>query len=154
MNGSELYFGVLEGRAVDFLPRIPILMQFAAEHIGSHYGEFASDYRVLVRANAECAREFGIDQLSAISDPYRETQGFGGTVEYVKDGVPRCSPPLKAAKDLALLAQPDPRHSERMLDRVNAVRSFKALYDGQYSVLGWIEGPAAEAADVRGVLEF
>jgi MtaA/CmuA family methyltransferase len=72
----------------------------------------------------------------------------------VKDGVPRCSPPLKAAKDLALLAQPDPRHSERMLDRVNAVRSFKALYDGQYSVLGWIEGPAAEAADVRGVLEF
>jgi MtaA/CmuA family methyltransferase len=154
MNGSERYFGVLEGRTVDFLPRIPILMQFAAEHIGSHYGEFASDYRVLVRANAECAREFGMDQVSAISDPYRETQGFGGTVEFVRDGVPRCSPPLKAAKDFALLAQPDPRRSERMLDRVNAVRSFKALYEGQYSILGWIEGPAAEAADVRGVAEF
>ncbi len=154
MNGSERYFGVLEGRAVDFLPRTPILMQFAAEHIGSHYGEFASDYRVLVRANAECAREFGMDQVSAISDPYRETQGFGGTVEFVPDGVPRCPPPLRAAKDLALLAQPDPWRSERMLDRVKAVRSFKAQYEGQYSILGWIEGPAAEAADVRGVIEF
>lgn len=154
MNGRERYVGVLEGRSVDFLPRTPILMQFAAEHIGSHYGEFASDYRVLVRANAECARDFGMDQLSAISDPYRETQGFGGTVEFVRDGVPRCSPPLKAVKDLARLARPDPLRSERMLDRVNAVRSYKTLHDGQYSILGWIEGPAAEAADLRGVMEF
>jgi uroporphyrinogen-III decarboxylase len=149
VNGRERYVGVLEGGPVDFLPRIPILMQFAAEYIGSHYGEFASDYRVLVRANVECARVFGMDQVSAISDPYRETQGFGGTIEYVRDGVPRCSAPLKAAKDFARLAQPDPEHSERMMDRVNAVRSFRESHEGEYSILGWIEGPAAEAADVQ-----
>ncbi len=154
MNGRERYRGVLEGRSVDCLPRVPILMQFAAEHIGSHYGEFASDYRVLVRANTECARTFGMDQVSAISDPYRETQGFGGTVEFVRDGVPRCPPPLKAAKDLGRLARPDPLHSERMLDRVNAVRSFRESCAEEYSILGWIEGPAAEAADLRGVSEF
>jgi MtaA/CmuA family methyltransferase len=154
VNGRERYVGVIEGSPVDFLPRTPILMQFAAEYIGSHYGEFASDYRFLVRANVECARAFGMDQISAISDPYRETQGFGGTVEFVRDGVPRCPPPLKGAKDFALLAQPDPLHSERMLDRVNAVRSFRESCEGEYSILGWIEGPAAEAADVRGVAEF
>ena len=38
-----------------------------------------------------------------------------------------------------------------MLDRVNAVRSFKENFGGEYSILGWVEGPAAEAADLRGV---
>jgi MtaA/CmuA family methyltransferase len=154
MNGYERYLGMLQGRPVDFLPRTPILMQFAAEYIGSNYGAFASDHRVLVRANLESARDFGIDQVSAISDPYRETQGFGGRVEYVTDGVPRCLPPLREAKDLSLLARPDPLTSERMLDRVEAIRAYKAQGEARYSILGWVEGPAAEAADLRGVSEF
>jgi MtaA/CmuA family methyltransferase len=41
-----------------------------------------------------------------------------------------------------------------MRDRVEAVRLFKARAGGRYSILGWIEGPAAEAADVRGVQNF
>jgi uroporphyrinogen decarboxylase len=49
MNGCERFVGMLQGKPVDFLPRTPILMQFAAEHIGSNYGQFASDFRVLVR---------------------------------------------------------------------------------------------------------
>ena len=95
MNSLDRYLGVLKGEKVDFLPRLPILMQFAAEYIGSNYGAFASDYRVLVEANRACAEDFGMDQVSVISDPYRETQGFGAGIEYVSDGVPRCPhPPL------------------------------------------------------------
>ena len=127
MNGLERYTGVLESRSVDFLPRLPILMQFAAEHIGSNYGAFASDHRVLVEANLRCAADFGMDQLSAISDPYRETQGFGGEIVYVRDGVPRCPhPPLEETKDLSVLLRPDPLASERMLDRVRALRRDEA----------------------------
>ena len=37
MNGFERYINILNGEAVDFLPRVPILMQFAAEYIGSKY---------------------------------------------------------------------------------------------------------------------
>jgi uroporphyrinogen decarboxylase len=80
MTPRGRYLAVLDGGQPDNLPRIPILMQFAAEHIGSHYGAFASDYRVLVEANLRCAEDFGLDQLSAISDPYRETAGFGAPV--------------------------------------------------------------------------
>ena len=40
MNSYERYVGVLNREPVDFLPRIPILMQYAAEHIGSNYAEF------------------------------------------------------------------------------------------------------------------
>ncbi len=155
MNSLGRYLGVLQGERVDFLPRLPILMQFAAEYIGSNYGAFASDFRVLVEANRACAKAFGMDQLSVISDPYRETQGFGAGIEYVTDGVPRCPhPPLEHSKDFASLPRPNPLEAERMLDRVNAVRLFKEKFGGEYSIMGWVEGPAAEAADVRGVTTF
>jgi MtaA/CmuA family methyltransferase len=130
-------------------------MQFAAEFIGSHYGAFAADYRVLVEANQRCIEHFGFDQVSAISDPYRETQGFGAEIQFVRDGVPRClEPPLADDKDFAKLPTPDPHGSERMLDRVKAVEAFNAWCEGTYSILGWVEGPAAEAADLRGATNF
>ncbi len=154
MTGKERIAAVLAGHKPDVIPCTPILMQFAAEYIGSNYGEFASDYKVLVEANLKCAADFGFDQVSAISDPYRETQGFGATIRYVADGVPRCVKPLLADdKDITKLLKPDPLKSERMLDRVMAVREY-AERAADYSILGWVEGPAAEAADLRGAEAF
>ena len=72
MNSYERYHAVINGDPVDFLPRTPILMQYAAEYIGSDYAAFASDYKILCEANKQCAIDFGIDQLSCISDSYRE----------------------------------------------------------------------------------
>ena len=154
MNGYERYEKMIRCEPCDFVPRTPILMQYAAEHIGSNYGAFASDHRILVEANLRCARDFGMDQVSCISDPYRETRGFGGKIEYVENGVPRCSAPLADARDLSQLDEPDPRSSERMLDRLEAARAFKRKVGGEMSILGWIEGPAAEASDLRGTTNF
>ena len=120
-------------------------MQYAAEYIGSDYAAFASDYQVLVNANEQCAKDFGFDQLSCISDPYRETHGFGSEVEYVKDGPPRSTHPLQTSKDLSTLLKPNPITSERMRDRIKAAEAYKTSFEGEYSILGWIEGPAAEA---------
>lgn len=139
---------------MDFIPRTPILMQFAAEYIGSDYAQFASDYRVLVEANHRCAVDFGIDQLSCISDPYRETQGFGSKITYRTDATPISTHPLADDKDLSKLAAPDPLVSVRMKDRVDAAAAYKEQFGGQYSILGWVEGPAAEAADLRDVANF
>jgi MtaA/CmuA family methyltransferase len=154
VNGFERYTRTIEGKSVDFLPRVPILMRYAAEYIGSNYGEFASDYRVLVEANYRCALDFGIDQLSAISDPYRETQGFGSEITFRRDDVPRSTHPLKDAKDLSKLLSPDPQKSERMQDRIKAIELYRRRFGYEHSVLGWIEGPAAEAADLRDVSPF
>ena len=41
-----------------------------------------------------------------------------------------------------------------MHDRVQAVHSFRARAGDHYSIMGWVEGPAAEAADLRGVSNF
>jgi uroporphyrinogen-III decarboxylase len=97
-------------------------MQFAAEHIGSYYGAFASDYRVLVEANLRCAEKFGIDQLNTMSDPYRETAGFGAPIEFPRNGVPIClKPPLEENPDLMKLPRPNPLQAPRMRDRIEAV---------------------------------
>lgn len=154
MNSYDRYLAMVQGEPVDFLPRTPILMQFAAEYIGSDYGALASDYRILCRANVACAIDFGIDQLSCISDPYRETQGFGSLIEYVPDGPPQSTHPLAENRDLAGLANPDPHTSERMRDRLQAAAWYRQHYGGCYSILGWVEGPAAEASALRGVTNF
>jgi len=155
MNSYERYMAVVRGERADILPRLPILMQFAAEFIGSNYAAFASDHRVLVEANLRCAETFAFDQVSTISDPFRETQGFGAEIRYVADGVPRClKPPLEDTKDLSTLRRPDPLASERMLDRVRAVQAYNQAVRNRYSILGWVEGPAAEAADLRGAQNF
>ncbi|MEI8309694.1 MAG: uroporphyrinogen decarboxylase family protein [Verrucomicrobiota bacterium] len=155
MNSLERYLATLEARPTDHLPRLPILMQFAAEHIGSNYGAFASDYRVLTDANIACAREFGIDQMNTMSDPYRETQGYGAKIIYERDMVPHCEKhPLEDVLDLSRLPRPNPMECERMRDRINAVQRYHKLVGGEYSIMGWVEGPAAEAADIRRLDNF
>ena len=155
MKPLERYLATLDGRPVDHLARIPILMQFAAERIGSNYGAFASDYRVLTGANIACAGEFGIDQMNTMSDPYRETQGYGAKIIYKRDMVPYCERhPLEDDPDLSKLTRPNPLESERMLDRIKAVKTYHARVGGEYSIMGWIEGPAAEAADLRKLDNF
>ena len=155
MNHLERYLAVLDGRPVDYLPCTPILMQFAAEHISSYYGAFASDYRVLTEANFVCVREFRTSQMSTMSDPYCETQAFGAKIIYGRDTVPRCEEyPLENDLDFKKLLQPDPMKSERMCERQKALKRYRDEVGGQYSILGWVEGPAAEAADLRGVANY
>ncbi len=154
MNSYERYHAVVRGDPSDFLPRIPILMQFAAEYIGSNYAAFASDYKVLCEANRRCAVDFGIDQISCISDSYREAAGFGSEITYLKDGPPRSTHPLEVEKDLSILEDPNPMRSIRMLDRIKAVQIYKRDFNKQYSILGWVEGPAAGAANLRGVIKY
>jgi len=154
MNGRERYLATLKGEPKDFPPRVPILMQYAAEYIGSNYAAFASDYNVLVDANLRCAEEFGFDQVSCISDPFRETQGFGAEITYLEHACPRATIPLEDTKDLSVLKRPDPATSKRMLDRVKAAEMYKARCGDDYSILGWVEGPAAEAGDVRGLTNY
>ncbi len=155
MTPKQRYQAVLGGSTADIIPRIPILMRFAAEYIGSNYGAFASDHKVLVEANMRCAEDFGMDQLSCISDPYRETAGFGADIIFHEHSVPECvKPPLADTDDLDQLTMPDPGSATRMRDRIDAARLFKELDDDQHSIMGWVEGPGALSADLRGLQEF
>ncbi len=155
MNSLERYNATLRGEKVDHLPRIPILMQLAAEHIGSNYGPFCSDYGVKVEGNLRCAKDFGLDLVGVMSDAYTETQAFGAEIIYHDHTTPACvAPPLEKTRDLATLAAPDPLTSTRMASTLQAIRCYRQQVGDRYPILGWVEGPAAEAADLRGIAQF
>lgn len=155
MNSLQRYLHTLEGKPVDHLARMPVLMQFVAKFAGAHYGEFCSDYRIRNQANIEVARFFGSDQVDVMSDPYCETEAFGAELIYEPAAVPHCRKhPLEDGPDPVKLVRPDLMQSQRVRDRLDGLRAYRQEVGGEYSIMGWVEGPAAEAADLRGVENF
>jgi len=155
MNSKERVESRLSGKPVDRVPNLNIIMQFAARYINVPYGKYCTDYRYLVEGNLKCCRDFGIDMVSAISDPYRETSGFGGNVVILEDDVPRCTDYLiKEYGDLKKLKPVDPAQSERMNDRLKAISLYRQECGGEYPILGWVEGAFAEANDLRGMYDI
>ncbi len=130
----------------------PILMHFAARFNGNTYREFASDYQVLVRSNLACMEYFETDLVGLISDPYRETSAFGAKISFPEEAVPRCDEILiKTYDDVKNLKRPDVYQCERTLDRIRGAELFQKELKGEVPVIGWIEGPLAEACDLAGI---
>jgi len=154
MNGRERIEAMLAGRPVDRLAQLPIVMMFAADQIGVPYGRYAADYRVLVEGQVRTAEAFEFDYVSCISDPAREAADCGAVIQYFEDQPPAIDESrarLADKTELARLAVPDPTGGGRMHDRVRAAALFKERVGGQLWIEGWIEGPCAEAADLRGI---
>jgi len=155
MTGYERFQAVLQGRTVDFAPRMPILMHFKARYLGTSYDRFATEPAIKTQANLLCAADFDYDHVDVMSDPYVEAYDFGAAIEFVADGVPRCHiPPLATSMDLSLLKKPDPNKSGRMCSTIKAIEIYKEQVFRKLSIHGWVEGPAAEAADLRGMEQF
>ncbi len=154
MNGRERILGMIEGQPIDSLPFMPITMMFAAARAGVPYGDYARDHRVLVETQLRVAEEFDFDHVSTISDPAREAADCGSAVAYFPDQPPAIDETNALLADktaLARLVAPDPCSGARMRDRVEAVALFKERVGGEKSIEGWVEGPCAEAADLRGI---
>lgn len=155
MSKKSEFLKLVGGQSVERVQFYPILMHFAARFNGRTYGEFASDYRILVESNVKCLEYFDLDMVSLISDPYRETSAFGARVDFIPEGVPRCkSKVIENPQDIRDLKKPDVLKNPRTLDRINGARYYQAILKGTVPVMGWVEGPLAEASDLTGVTEM
>jgi len=155
MNSIERLENRLKGAPVDRIPNLNIIMQFAARYIDVPYGKYCTDHNDLVEGNLACCRDFGIDMVSAISDPFRETSGFGANVVILEDDVPRCTDHLIQEYSYIKKLKPiDPASSERMNDRLDAVFLYHQVCRTEFPILGWVEGPFAEANDLRGTYQI
>jgi uroporphyrinogen decarboxylase len=156
MMDRETFFETVVTRSADgdvFFR--PILMQFAAHQISQSYREFYTDHTVLVEANLFCMKRFGMDAVGLISDPAREAEAFGAEFEYLEESVPRCTHyPVQTMADVEALPEPDIRSSPRTADRIAGARRFRERLSGDVPIIGWIEGPLAEACDLVGVSEM
>lgn len=154
MNGRDRILAHLAGQPVDRLPLMPITMMFAADQAAVTYGAYARDHRVLAEAQLRVAEVFDFDYVSVISDPAREAYDCGATVEFFEDQPPAINEAqarLADKTELARLAIPDPLGGGRMHDRINGVALLKQRTAGAKLIEGWVEGPCAEAADLRGI---
>jgi MtaA/CmuA family methyltransferase len=154
MNSRERILAHLAGQPVDHLPCMPITMMFATDLVGQPYGRYAADHRVLVEAQLRVAEAFGVDHVSCISDPAREAADCGAVVQFYDNQPPAMVEDRARLADktaLASLKMPDPLGGGRMHDRVQAAALFKDKVRGERLIEGWIEGPCAEAADLRGI---
>ena len=152
MTPKERVFNRLKGEDVDKIPNLNIVMTFAANFIKVPYKKYVTDYRYLVEGNIACCEKFGIDMVSAISDPYREAQGFGANIIFPDDDVPKCTDFfIKDYPDIKRLNVTSAINSERANDRIEAIKLYKKEVGQNYPILGWVEGAFAESADLMGV---
>jgi MtaA/CmuA family methyltransferase len=152
MTPKERIYAILKGDSYDRPAVTPIFMAWAANFIGHTYRDYYLDGDVLVQAQLAVTRAFNLDQISAISDPWRETSAYGTDFVYPPDGVGRPKELfIKTRDDISRLREFDIENAERTKQRIESVRKMAAEVGQTHSVLGWAEGPLAEYGDLRGV---
>jgi MtaA/CmuA family methyltransferase len=154
MTSRERVLAHLAGRPADRLPLMPITMMFACDQIGARYRDYCTDYRVMVEGQIRTAEAFGFDYVNSMSDPAREAADCGAVVEYFDQQ------PVALVEDQALLADktrlaslkiPDPLGGGRMHNSLKGLALYKERVGKEMIVEGWVEGPVAEGADLRGI---
>lgn len=152
MTPKERIYAILKGGSYDRPAVTPILMAWAANFIGRTYRDYYLNGDVLVEAQLAVAGAFNLDQVSAISDPWREASAYGMEFDYPPDGVGRPEEVfLKTREDVSKLKRIHIEKAERPKQRIESVRKMAARVGQTHSVLGWVEGPLAEYGDLRGV---
>lgn len=154
MTGRERIFAVLAGQEPDHLPCMPITMMFAADILQVNYKKYVSDYRILADAQIKTAEKFGFDYVSVISDPACEASDLGAAVQWFDDQPPAI------IEDEALFADqsafrvartPSSISGGRMENRIRGIELLRERAGNELLIEGWVEGPCAEAADLRGL---
>jgi MtaA/CmuA family methyltransferase len=154
MNGRERILALLMGAKPDRLPLMPITMMFAADQIEKPYRDYATDHRVLVEGQIRTAERFDFDYVSCISDPAREACDCGSQISFFDDQPPaidEANALLTSREDLLRLEIPRHLPGGRMHDRIEAAALFRQRVGNERLIEGWIEGPCAQAADLRGI---
>jgi len=151
MNGLERTLAFIRGEKVDHPPFHPIIMRWAAKYGGVKYRLFCTDPLSKCYAMIKCARDFGIDWVTVMSDPWAEASAFGIEVEYPEDELPvDKGGHLPDARAASLLKKYDPLKNIRCINRLKEIEEFRKQVDNEYFIVGWVEGSIAEYVDLRG----
>jgi MtaA/CmuA family methyltransferase len=154
MTGKERILSAIRGEPVDSLPHIPISMMIAADSIGEPYGRYAEEAEVHVRGQVEFAARWDVDHVSAISDPATEAADLGARVVTWPDQPPAIDEEhalLSRKETLLALKTVDPGTGKRMGKRLEVIRGLSEQVGREKIIEGWVEGPMAESADLRGI---
>jgi MtaA/CmuA family methyltransferase len=156
VNGRERILAAMRGQPADGrLPLIPISMMVAAHTIGEPYGKYIHDARVHAAGQIAFAERWDVDHVSAISCPTTEAADLGAHVIYYDDQPPAIDEREAFLSDKARLATAGRLvPGARCTKRLETLRLLREGVAGTKLVEGWVEGPCAEACDLRGINSF
>ena len=159
MNSLERVRNIVAGKPVDRLPAQPMIMMLAAKHIGVSFMEYTQDGKLMAVGQLKIADDFDIDCLLTCSDPAREVVDIAGegSIVWLPDQGPVIDEEKAALKDKLRLRQlrlPDPFGGGRMHDRIKAIEIMRKAVGAEKSIVGWVEGPLALGAELRGLSSF
>ena len=154
MTGVERTMAFIKGKEVDRPPFHPIIMRWAAKYAGVKYREFCTDPVTKCMAMIRCAKDFDIDWVTVMSDPWAEASAFGIRVEYPEDSLPvDTGGRISDAKTASRLVKYNPLENERCTNRIKEIGKYSKQLNNEYFIVGWVEGPIAEYVDLRGATE-
>ena len=134
-----------------------MLMMFAAQHSGVKFIDYTKDGRIMAEAQLRVWEAYGHDVLLTCSDPAREVIDLcgDGSIDWFEDQGPVINEARAALADKARLTSlKAPMHLDpngRMQDRVEAIKIMRRAVGQEVSIAGWVEGPLALAAELRGI---
>jgi len=149
MTPKERFFATIEGKPHDRAPVTPIVMQWAAHHIGETYRHYTLNGDVLAKAQIAVAQDYNTDWVSVMSDPWCESSGYGMEFDYPEEatGVPHehLIHSLEEATRLPDLNLDD----ERPQIRMRCIECQAEQVGDTHPIIGWVEGPIAQYSDLR-----
>ncbi|MBQ3079512.1 MAG: uroporphyrinogen decarboxylase family protein [Clostridia bacterium] len=149
MNSMERLINRIKGEKVDRAANLNILMAFQAKYASVKYRDFILKPEEKVRANLIAHEAFGIDAVTSMSDPFTEAEGFGCAIEYPEDDHPHAvKRVIEDYGDIRKLKVKKPEDARRMSNGVRLMELYKEKVKGEVPIIGWVEGPIAEFADV------
>lgn len=135
---------------MDHPPFHPIIMRWAAKYAGVMYRDFCTVPAVKCDAMIKCARDFDMDWVTVMSDPWAEASAYGIEVEYPENSLPiDVAGHFHDANAASLIKTFNPEENFRCKNRLSEIARFKEQLDNELFIVGWVEGPVAEYVDLR-----
>lgn len=151
MTGLDRTLKFIIGEKTDRVPFHPIIMRWAAKYAGIKYREFCTDPSAKCYAMIKCARDFDLDWVTVMSDPWAEASAFGIRIEYPADNLPLdAGGHLPDALSASMLRPFNPMENIRCQNRIKEISEFRDKIGKELFIVGWVEGPVAEYVDLRG----
>jgi uroporphyrinogen-III decarboxylase len=142
LNSLELTLSAI-GDIPEKIPFNPFIMHLAAKLIQVDYNvDYCQKPEILSDAQIRCSNYFGIDHVNVSTDAYREASAWGVEIDW-SSHTPVAKNHINIS-EFESLEIPDLNSSERVMNRVKAVKHLSDKVGGNQCIVGWIEAPFAE----------
>ena len=154
MTGRERILALLDGKPVDSLPFMPITMMFACDQIGAQYRDTPQTTRCwsMGRSRQQWILILTTSIPCRIRQEKRRTAGLPSSSSPTNPCLSmKPTPCWPTRRSTAPAYRSDPQSSPRMSNRLRALALHRQQVGNERLIEGWIEGPIAQAADLRGI---